>query len=77
MCELWSAHALLLLVCDRCVKVDNKSSMRVLGGMGNMDRLIIWDCWYMCGVMNHRFNDDKDGWLMLCEKELDRWSTCQ
>ena len=42
-----------------------------------MDRLIIWDCWYMCSVMNRGFNDDKDGWLMLCEKELDRWSTCQ
>lgn len=67
----------MLLVCDGCVKVNNKSTICVLIWMCNINRLIERDSWYLCHVMYQWFNNDKNRRVMLVEKELDRRSTQQ
>lgn len=67
----------MLLVCDGCVEVNNKSTICMLVWMRNKDRLIERNSWYLRDVMDQWFNNDKNRRVLLVEKKLDRRSTQQ
>ena len=76
VCSVWCMCG-MLLVCDGCVQVKDKPSIRMVVGVGHVYVLIVWDGRDLCDVGNHGFDDDENGWSMLSQEQLHGWSTHQ